>query len=169
MPERCVARKLAFAEVFTRKQAGAIEKLRGRNLFAPLQFDGMEAQIGCAAAGRTASQPLPACVWRYEGERDGHCRATCNHDTMTMVIKGPTMGAKKMAAGAFKANCLAVMDEVRDKRVSVLLTKRGKPVAKLVPVEPQDDEIIGFLRGKVTIVGDVVSPALSLEEWGNLA
>ena len=50
MPERCVARKLAFAEVFTRKQVGAIEKLRGRDSFAPFQFDGMEAQIGCAAA-----------------------------------------------------------------------------------------------------------------------
>jgi hypothetical protein len=41
-------------------------------------------------------------------------------------------------------------------------------VAKLVPVEPQGDDIFGFLRGKATIIGDVVSPALSLREWGNL-
>lgn len=75
---------------------------------------------------------------------------------------------KTIAAGAFKANCLAVMDEVKNKRVSVLITKRGKPVAKLVPVEPQDDEMIGFLRGKVTVVGDVVSPALSHKEWSSL-
>jgi len=75
---------------------------------------------------------------------------------------------KKMAAGAFKANCLAVMDEVQAKRETVVITKHGKPVAKLVPVEPQSDDIFGFLRGKVTITGDVVTPALSGHEWGNL-
>src|SRR6266480_5929568 len=40
---------------------------------------------------------------------------------------------KKMAAGAFKTNCLAVMDEVQAKHETVVITKHGKPVAKLVP------------------------------------
>jgi len=40
-----------------------------------------------------------------------------------------------MAAGKFKAQCLAVMDEVQRKRVPVLVTKNGKPVAKLVPLD----------------------------------
>lgn len=75
---------------------------------------------------------------------------------------------KKMAAGAFKTNCLAVMDDVQAKHETIVITKHGKPVAKLVPVEPQDDDIFGFLRGKVTITGDVVSPTLSRREWGNL-
>jgi prevent-host-death family protein len=75
---------------------------------------------------------------------------------------------KKMAAGAFKANCLAVMDDVQAKHETVVITKYGKPVAKLVPVDPQGDDIFGFLRGKVTITGDVVSPPLSRREWGNL-
>jgi prevent-host-death family protein len=75
---------------------------------------------------------------------------------------------KTMAAGAFKTNCLAVMDEVQAKRETVVITKHGKPVAKLVPVEPQVDDIFGFLRGKVTITGDVVSPALTAREWGHL-
>lgn len=75
---------------------------------------------------------------------------------------------KKMAAGAFKANCLAVMDDVQAKHETIVITKRGKPVVKLVPVEPQGDDIFGFLRGKVTITGDVVSPTLSRREWGNL-
>ena len=76
---------------------------------------------------------------------------------------------KKIAAGSFKVHCLAVMDEVQAKRETVVITKRGKPVAKLVPVEEQADDLFGFLRGKVTIVGDIVSPALKWEEWGNLA
>ena len=38
---------------------------------------------------------------------------------------------RKMAAGQFKVHCLKVMDEVQAKREAVLITKRGKPVAKL--------------------------------------
>jgi prevent-host-death family protein len=75
---------------------------------------------------------------------------------------------KKMAAGAFKVHCLAVMDEVQAKREAVLITKRGKPVAKLVPVEKEKDDIFNFMKGKGSIVGDVVSPALTPEEWGDL-
>jgi prevent-host-death family protein len=75
---------------------------------------------------------------------------------------------KKIAAGSFKTNCLAIMDEVQAKRETVIITKRGKPVAKLVPVEPQDDDIFGFLAGKGRIIGDVISPALTPEEWGEL-
>jgi antitoxin (DNA-binding transcriptional repressor) of toxin-antitoxin stability system len=76
---------------------------------------------------------------------------------------------KKMAAGVFKAKCLKVMDEVQAKREAVIITKRGKPVAKLVPVGTETNEIFGFLAGKGVIVGDVVSPILTLKEWGSLA
>jgi prevent-host-death family protein len=75
---------------------------------------------------------------------------------------------KKMAAGAFKVHCLAVMDEVQSKRQSVLITKRGKPVAKLVPADKGEDDFYGFFAGKGKITGDVVSPAFSPEEWGDL-
>ena len=75
---------------------------------------------------------------------------------------------RKMAAGFFKVHCLAVMDEVQAKRETVLLTKHGKPVAKLVPVSKEKDDIYGFLAGKATVTGDVIAPALSLQEWGNL-
>jgi prevent-host-death family protein len=73
-----------------------------------------------------------------------------------------------MPAGKFKVHCLAVMDEVQSKREAVIITKRGKPVAKLVPVGKEKDEIYGFLKGKVSILGDVVSPVLTPEEWGDL-
>ncbi|MGO9210959.1 MAG: type II toxin-antitoxin system Phd/YefM family antitoxin [Terriglobales bacterium] len=74
-----------------------------------------------------------------------------------------------MAAGQFKVHCLAVMDEVQAKKETVLITKHGKPVAKLVPVSGEKDDIYGFMAGKGMIIGDVISPALSLEEWGDLA
>jgi len=75
---------------------------------------------------------------------------------------------KTMAAGSFKAKCSAVMDKVQAKRETVVITKRSKPVVKLVPVNTETDEIYNFMAGKGAITGDVVSPAISAEEWGNL-
>ena len=75
---------------------------------------------------------------------------------------------KKMAAGSFKAHCLAVMDEVQAKREAVVITKHGKPVAKLVPVDNDTDDIYGFLAGKGSIQGDIVSPVISPEDWGEI-
>jgi prevent-host-death family protein len=73
-----------------------------------------------------------------------------------------------MAAGSFKTNCLAVMDEVQAKHETVVITKHGKPVAKLVPVNTGTDEIYNFLAGKGTVTGDVVGPAISPDDWGEL-
>jgi prevent-host-death family protein len=75
---------------------------------------------------------------------------------------------KKIAAGTFKVHCLALMDEVQAKKETLVITKRGKPVAKLVPVKEEKDDIFGFFAGKIRVLGDVVSPALSLDEWGEL-
>jgi prevent-host-death family protein len=86
---------------------------------------------------------------------------------MTMITRH-SMKTKTIPAGAFKARCLAIMDEVQAKRQAVVITKRGKPVAKLVPVEKEKDDIFGFMKGKIKITGDIVSPALTPEEWGDL-
>jgi prevent-host-death family protein len=75
---------------------------------------------------------------------------------------------KKVAAGSFKTKCLAIMDDVQAKRETVVITKHGRPVAKLVPVNDDQDEIYNFLAGKGAVTGDVVSPALSPKEWGEL-
>lgn len=75
---------------------------------------------------------------------------------------------KRMAAGVFKAKCLAVMDEVQARKETVIITKRGKPVAKLVPVDGEGGSIFGFFKGKVKVKGDVVSPILSRKQWGSL-
>ena len=68
---------------------------------------------------------------------------------------------KTIAAGEFKAKCLKLMDEVKKKRVTVLITKNGRPVAKLVP--PDDEglhDVLGCLEGKLEILGDVVEPVV---------
>jgi len=73
---------------------------------------------------------------------------------------------KKMAAGSFKVHCLAVMDEVQAKRETVVIN--GKPVVKLIPVENGADDIYNFRAGKGAITGDVVSHAITSEDWGEL-
>jgi len=75
---------------------------------------------------------------------------------------------KKMPAGSFKTKCLALMDEVHSKRETIVITKHGKPVAKLVPVNTEADEIYGFLAGQGVISGDVVSPVIPPKDWGAL-
>ena len=72
---------------------------------------------------------------------------------------------KTMDAGSFKTNFLAVLDEVRTNRETVMITKRGNPVAKLVPVNSQTNEIYNFMAGKGVVTGDVVSPAISTADW----
>lgn len=77
---------------------------------------------------------------------------------------------KQMAAGEFKAHCLAVMDEVAKTREPVVITKRGKPVAKVVPVEqPKSKKFIGRLEGVLLpAVGDLTEPTVPLEDWDML-
>ena len=66
----------------------------------------------------------------------------------------------KIPAGKFKAECLKIMDEVQELRREVLITKYGKPVAKLVPVDrpAKKKSLFGFMKGSVIIKGDIVKP-----------
>ena len=61
-----------------------------------------------------------------------------------------------MPAGAFKAHCLAVMKQVQATGAPVVVTKRGAPVVKVVPAEAENNDIFGFMTGRVKIVGDIV-------------
>ncbi len=65
----------------------------------------------------------------------------------------------EVPAGQFKARCLKLMDEVRRSRREIVITKRGVPVAKLVPVEEKKGpSLFGAMKGTVTIRGDIVEP-----------
>lgn len=75
---------------------------------------------------------------------------------------------KKIPAAKFKAHCLGVMEQVGTTKEPVLITKRGRPVAKLVPPDTSADDFIGRLEGIVKVVGDIESPIEPPESWGAL-
>jgi prevent-host-death family protein len=70
------------------------------------------------------------------------------------------LNKKIIPAGEFKAKCLAILDEVQESGQAVTVTKRGKPVAKIVPAIPENPI---SLRGSVTFHSDIVGPIL--DEW----
>ncbi len=73
---------------------------------------------------------------------------------------------KTLPAGKFKAQCLALIDDVYEHGGEVLITKRGKPKAKLVPIaERKPESTFGFLKGRARVVGDIVSPIVEPGEW----
>lgn len=69
-----------------------------------------------------------------------------------------------MAAGLFKSKCLAVMDQVQHSGEPVVITKHGKPVAKLVAVNESADDIFGYMTGKAKIIGDIMHSGPA-EDW----
>ncbi len=65
----------------------------------------------------------------------------------------------EIAAGQFKAQCLKLMDKVQHSHEEIIITKHGKPVAKLVSVEETASiPILGFMQGTVQVTGDIISP-----------
>ena len=65
---------------------------------------------------------------------------------------------REIAAGEFKARCLALMDELQERGGEYIITKRGVPVAKLVPVRVERRPLLGSMKGTLRTLGDIVSP-----------
>ena len=68
------------------------------------------------------------------------------------------MDDRYVAAAEFKANCLRLLDEVAQQRRPLIITKRGKPVAKLVPVKTEAIDLFGRMAGSIKICGDIINP-----------
>ena len=68
--------------------------------------------------------------------------------------------SRSVSAAEFKSRCLGLLDEVRDAGVEIVVTKRGKPVARLVPVAELKPP---SLRGSIVHEGDLISPVV--ESW----
>jgi prevent-host-death family protein len=73
------------------------------------------------------------------------------------------MSMRKIGAGEFKTRCLTLMEDVRSTREPLVITKRGKPVAKLVPLDDEEPDFIGRLKGVFRVMGDIESPIP--DEW----
>ncbi len=83
---------------------------------------------------------------------------------------------RTIAAGEFKAKCLAILDEVNETGEAVIVTKRGKPVARVdayveASAARPEESIFGFMRGMATIAegADLVSSEFSDEKWDRMA
>ena len=65
----------------------------------------------------------------------------------------------EISAAEFKAKCLKLMDEIARTRKPIVITKRGKPIAKLVPAKPAPRKpLFGCMAGTVTYEGDLLAP-----------
>jgi prevent-host-death family protein len=68
---------------------------------------------------------------------------------------------RTISATEFKRHCLALMDEVQQSGEEIVITKHGKPVARLAPTAPGELSMLGWMRGTSEVVGDIVGP----EDW----
>ncbi|HUF11337.1 MAG TPA: type II toxin-antitoxin system prevent-host-death family antitoxin [Rhodothermales bacterium] len=66
---------------------------------------------------------------------------------------------QKIGAAKFKAQCLALLDDLDPE--GLIITKRGKPVARVLPIPKRPEELIGSLDGKVKVKGDILSTGMT--------
>ncbi len=76
---------------------------------------------------------------------------------------------KTVAISEFKAKCLALLAGVRASGEPLVVTRRGVPVARVLPPPTSRAAWLGRHRGDCTIVGDVVAPVVGREAWKALA
>ena len=73
----------------------------------------------------------------------------------------------RMGAGEFKSKCLKLMDLAEQKHETIVITKRGLPVAKLVPYEDSPKILFGFMKNSLLIKGDILDPLEDLWDAEN--
>ena len=74
---------------------------------------------------------------------------------------------EEVSISEFKAKCLALLEQVRKTRQPLRITRHGKPVAEVVPPSPVVDRSawIGSMKGRMKILGDIISPANDENDW----
>jgi prevent-host-death family protein len=74
---------------------------------------------------------------------------------------------KEVAISEFKAKCLGILEQVRKTRTPIRVTRFGEPVAEIVPPtpKPRRKSWLGSMAGSAEIVGDIVGPTGSFEDW----
>ena len=71
---------------------------------------------------------------------------------------GKAAGARTIKASEFKAKCLKLMDEVAESGEEIVITKNGRPVSRLIPYREKPKTLFGIDRGRIEILGDIISP-----------
>lgn len=74
------------------------------------------------------------------------------------------MVMKRVAAAKFKEQCLAILDQLGPE--GIVITKHGRPVARLLPAERASADLIGSLRGRIRVRGDVLSTGVKWDAGG---
>jgi prevent-host-death family protein len=75
-----------------------------------------------------------------------------------MVMKRRATVPAQISAAEFKATCLDLMDAVERTHASVIVTKRGRAVARLAPVRERSRAAFGLLKGRIAVRGDIIGP-----------
>jgi prevent-host-death family protein len=84
---------------------------------------------------------------------------------MPMPAKANKKPIQEIAISEFKAKCLSLLEEVSKTKTPLRVTRRGKPLADVIPASPEAEERswIGSMSGTIDIVGDIVSPVIEIE------
>ena len=82
------------------------------------------------------------------------------------------MATKTIPAGLFKQGCLALLDEVAEQNLELVVTKRGRPVARVVPIlgaREQEAAILAHMRERVHAStgrpAELMAPSSTLTRW----
>ena len=104
-------------------------------------------------------------------------RSLCLPPEQTLIVSTPfctaldgisnrsyIMVMKKMAAAKFKEQCLSILDHLEPD--GLVITKHGKPVARILPAERASADLIGAFRGRIQVKGDIQSTGVTWEAHG---
>ena len=113
-----------------------------------------------------------ARVWRLLATRWCRRNRKDTRSNLTIILtivynNGRMAKIKEVAISEFKAKCLGLLEEVRKTRQPIRITRFGKPVAEVVPPSPGKPEgrRLGSMAGTGEILGDIVGPTGSIEDW----
>lgn len=85
---------------------------------------------------------------------------------MTIVIDYSLFNVKEIQISTFKAECLRLLDEVSRTKEGLTVTRHGKPLVVINPVEEQQPRKgFGIAQGTIEIKGDIIEPAADLSDW----
>lgn len=77
---------------------------------------------------------------------------------MTLQLLKNKIMATKIAISHFKSHCLEIIDKLQNNQQSIIITKRKKPVARVVPFDSPKASILGLLKDKAEIKGNILEP-----------